>query len=159
MAVLILFTVLAGPFALALPPPAAFSFAGVSLASDLKEIAARHPHSSARDGYIYIDPADAHDHISGIGISGTGATRRVRITFETRDARQQPQYPACTEVEATLARSFGPPTQIRRFREESSWRADRIWSSQTEELTLLCFRDTSAGRYLAEAVQITRSQR
>jgi len=41
-----------------------------------------------------------------------------------------------------------------RFYEEASRRADRVWQSPAEQLTLICF-EGPRRRLLAEAVQIT----
>jgi hypothetical protein len=131
-----------------------FFYAGVSLSSDLEVVAARYPHSTRQDSYIRLGPEDVHDHISGIEVSGTGHNRRVRVIFELQDATGQPQYPRCRAIEARIASTFGPPQEIRRFAEEASPRADRIWRSETEQLALLCFGGVG-GVFLAEAVQIT----
>lgn len=133
----------------------AFSFAGLSLGSDLNQVATRYPHSDRVGSYIHVAPNDSHDHISGIEISGAGATRRVRVSFESRRQGQQPEYPTCAHVQAKLEKRFGPPSSIRRFAEEASRRADRLWRSRTEVLTLICF-GGSRGQWLAEAVQINR---
>jgi hypothetical protein len=132
-----------------------FTFAGIGLESDLKAVAARYPHSTPESGYVRLAPEDIHDHVSSIGISGTGAGRRVRITFETDGPSGGPEYPRCKTIESKLIAQFGAPHDIRRFSEEASQRADRIWRSQSEELTLLCFKG-ARGTYWAEAVQIAR---
>ena len=132
-----------------------FSYAGVSLASDFKAVAARYPHSTPQDNYVRLDPADIHDHISAIELSGDGPSRRVRILFEIQESDARLRYPLCRDVEKKIASTFGRPNQIRRFAEEASPRADRIWRSDTEELTLVCFGD-GGGIFRAEAVQITR---
>lgn len=131
-----------------------FAFAGVSLSSDFRAVAARYPHSRPQSEYVSLAPEDVHDHISAIEVSGTGSTRRVRIAFETRGASGQPEYPRCATIEAQLIGQFGRPQAVRRFMEEASPRADRIWRSRTEELTLVCF-EAERGRLWAEAVQIT----
>ena len=136
------------------PQISGFSFAGIGLDSDFAAVAARYRHSTPQDSYISIASEDSHDHISGIAISGSGPTRRVRITFETRSSGQRPDYPACAEVQAKLARLYGPPRQIRRFSEEASRRADRVWRSRAEELVLICF-EGAQRKFYAEAVQIT----
>jgi hypothetical protein len=130
-----------------------FSFAGVSLSSDFRAVAARYPHSRPQSEYVSLAPEDVHDHISTIEVSGTGSTRRVRIAFETRGLGGQAEYPRCRVLEAKLIGQFGRPQTISRFMEEASPRADRIWRSQTEELTLMCFAEH--GHLWAEAVQIT----
>jgi hypothetical protein len=137
------------------PPQArSFTYAGIGLGSDFKTIAARHPHSTPQGEYLRLEPEDMHDHISGIGVSGTGAGRRVRITFEMVGPKDRPLYPKCGEIEATLVKAYGPPQDIRRFSEEASPRADRIWRSAGEEMTLVCFREHRV--LWAEAVQIIR---
>jgi hypothetical protein len=144
---------LVAPFGASLPQIRAFSFAGVSLASDLNQVAARYRNSQRSGSYIYVDPRDSHDHISGIEVSGSGPARRVRVSFEMRRDGRSPKFPTCAEVQAKLERQFGRPHNIRRFSEEASRRADRVWRSRSEELTLICFAGSRA-RWLAEAVQI-----
>ena len=135
-------------------PTVRFSFHGIGLSSDFTAVAARYPHSVPRDDhYLPLAPEDQHDHISAIEISGQAATRRVRIGFETQyDTRLD--YPRCRVIEAKLVAQFGPPQEIRRFDEEASARADRIWTSPREQLTLICFQGAD-GRLAAEAVLIT----
>jgi hypothetical protein len=134
-----------------------FSFAGITLDSNLDEIARQYPHSQRAGEFIYLAAQDSRDHMSGIELSGAGPTRRVRVSFETRGAgaRPKPDYPACADLQRTLERQFGPPGAIRTFSEESSQRADRYWQHDSESLTLLCFKGPD-GRLLAEAVQINR---
>jgi hypothetical protein len=131
-----------------------FAFAGISLRSDLKTIAARYPHSSPDGDYLRLEPTDIHDHIAAIGISGTGPNRRARISFELQGASGALDYPGCRAIEEKLVGDFGSPQVIRRFSEEASLRADRVWQSKHEELTLICFKG-ARGVYWAEAVQIT----
>jgi hypothetical protein len=131
-----------------------FTYAGVGLASDLASVAARYPHSTPQGDYIRLEPTDIRDHVSAIEVSGTGPSRRVRVGFETQDSSGRPDYPRCRAIEAGLVARFGRPRDIRRFSEEASPRADRVWRSATEELTLVCFRE--AGAWWAEAVQIAR---
>ncbi|NOT10143.1 MAG: hypothetical protein HOP28_18270 [Gemmatimonadales bacterium] len=133
----------------------AFTFAGVGLRSDFKAVAARYPHSVPQDQYISLARQDIHDHISAIGVSGSGETRRVRISFEITPDGGRPAYPSCAEIEAKLVKAYGPPHEIHRFSEEASPRADRIWRSTTEQLILICFQAPQGGRLFAEAVQIT----
>ena len=130
-----------------------FGYAGIGLGSEPEAVAARHPGSTLQGDYLRLAPDDTLDHISAIGISGTAATRRVRIGFELTQATGSPTYPRCSAVEARLGRDFGSPQEIRRFTEEASPRADRVWRSPTEEMTLICFRD--GGVLRAEAVLIT----
>lgn len=129
------------------------SYAGISLNSDFQAVAARYPHSRPEREYISLAPEDVHDHISAIEISGTGSTRRVRIAFETSGAGGHPEYPSCATIEARVSHQFGRPQAVRRFMEEASPRADRVWHSRTESLTLICF--SEKGHLWAEAVQIT----
>ena len=140
---------------LAVPPQGTeYAYAGVSLSSDFRAVAARYPHSIPQEGYVHLEPEDVHDHISAIEVSGAGPNRRVRIIFEMVDPTGQPQYPRCSEIEAKLVSTYGVPQEIRRFSEEASPRADRVWQSGSEQLVLVCFRQ---GRvFWAEAVQITR---
>jgi hypothetical protein len=152
MKIVLRLALVAIPVASVLSQPGGFSFAGVSLSSDFKTVAARYRRSTPQASYISLVPEDSHDHISAIGISGAGPTRRVRIAFEIRTAKGL-EYPTCAEMEARIVRSYGRPQQIRRFDEEASKRADRIWQSKIEELALLCFARPGA-RLLSEAVQI-----
>ncbi|HET8625551.1 MAG TPA: hypothetical protein VFM14_18465 [Gemmatimonadales bacterium] len=130
-----------------------FAYTGISLRSDLMAVAARHPNSTLQGDYLRLAPEDMQDHISAVAISGTGAARRVRIMFEVQRPNGPPDYPRCRDIEARLTGDFGAPHAIRRFSEEASPRADRIWRSGTEELTLICFKG-ARGVYRAEAVQI-----
>ena len=155
-----MFTVLKHMILLMLPVTApaqspAFSFAGITLDSELNQVARRYVHSSRTGEYIYVAPEDSHDHISAIEISGAGALRRVRISFEFRRRGQPPDFPHCAKVQTKLEQRFGPPSSIRRFTEEASRRMDRAWRSPTQELTLICF-GGPGGRWFAEAVQINR---
>lgn len=135
-----------------------FTFAGVGLQSDFKTVVARYPHSRPQDQYVSLDAQDIHDHISAIEVSGAGPTRRVRIAFETHPAGKRVDYPSCAAVETTLVQRYGPPQDIHHFVEEASPRADRVWRSATEELTLICFKGPGR-QFLAEAVQITPRRR
>jgi hypothetical protein len=135
----------------------AFSFAGVSLRSDFRAVAARYPHSTPQSEYVLLAPEDVRDHISAIEVSGSGATRRVRVSFETQGTGSEPEYPRCATIESKVSTQFGRPQEIRRFMEEASPRADRIWRSETEELALLCF--SHHGHLWAEAVHITPRDR
>jgi hypothetical protein len=140
------------------PPPqrtAPFTFDGVGLASDFKTVAAKYKNSQPDDGYVRLSPADIHDHISSIEVSGSGAARRVRIGFEL-DGPKGPIYPTCAAIEQRVAKAFGKPDEIRRFSEEATPRADRIWKSAAETMTVLCFQQRS--QWLAEAVMITPSR-
>ena len=136
-------------------PGVPFMFDGVGLSSDFRAVAARYPHSTPQDQYVSLAPQDVHDHISAIEVSGAGKNRRVRIAFETRTPSGRLDYPTCAAVEAKVTAQFGRPQEIRRFEEEASPRADRIWRSPTEEMVLLCFTPPHGRRLLAEAVQIT----
>ena len=129
-----------------------FVFAGVGLQSELQEVAVRYPRSVSLGRSLVLAPEDAHDGISTIEISGAGAGRRVRISFETRPAGLELEYPPCRAVETGLVQQYGQPQEILRFTEAASRRADRVWRSSTEEMRLICFRGT--GRLLAEAVLI-----
>ncbi len=135
--------------------PPTFTFDGVSLDTDFKIIAAKYKGSDVQDAYVRLSPADVHDHISSIEVSGAGASRRVRIGFELESAKG-PIYPTCADIEQRLTQPYGKPDDIRRFSEEATPRADRIWRSPTEMLTLLCFQ--SRTQWLAEAVMITPSR-
>ena len=130
-----------------------FTYAGIGLGTELPALAVRHPGATLQGDYLRLSPDDTRDHISAVGISGTGTARRVRIMFERTSSAGSPVYPRCTEVETRLGRDFGSPQEVRRFTEEASPRADRVSRSSTEEMTLICFRNR--GVFRAEAVQIT----
>ena len=124
-------------------------FDGIGLESDFKHVASRFPHSRPQDQHVSLAPEDIHDHISAIEVSGEGKTRRVRVSFETLPDGTHADYPSCAAVEATLVKRYGRPSHVRRFTEEASPRADRVWRSAGEELTLLCFQRPGArGRFL-----------
>ena len=131
-----------------------FSFAGVGLRSDIREVASRYPHSSPDNGYLILSPQDVHDHISEIGLTGEGPTRRVRVGFETRPDGRHLDYPPCAAIEAKLVSRFGRPNAVRRFDEEATVRVDRVWQSPAEEMMLMCFVGPRR-REVAEAVVIT----
>jgi len=131
-----------------------FTYDSVGLTSDFSTVARRFPHSVPQDQYVSLVPEDIHDHISAVEVSGQGAIRRVRIAFETRPDGEHPDYPACAVIERQLVARYGKAHEIHQFMEEASPRADRIWRSRTEVLTLICFQD-APGELLAEAVQIT----
>jgi hypothetical protein len=131
-----------------------FAYAGIGLNTDLKAVAARYPHSTFQGSYVHLAPEDIHDHISVVEVSGSGASRRVRVAFELQRPDGTLDYPRCSVVEAELVGTYGSPREIRRFSEEASPRADRIWQSKTEVMTLICFKG-AGGTYLAEAVQIS----
>lgn|SRR5262245_38552038 len=130
-----------------------FSFAGISLDSDFKTVAARYPHSRPQDQYVSLAPEDVHDHVTSIAISGTGRSRLVRIAFDLARDGGAPDYPSCEGIEAMVVAEYGRPTTVRRFYEERMRRADRVWQSVGEEMQLVCF-EGSRNRFLAEAVQI-----
>ena len=132
-----------------------FSFAGVDLDSEFDRVAARFPHSASQGQHLSIAPADVHDHVTAIDMSGHGQSRRVRISFEQQRPGGALDYPACERIEAILVRAYGRPTSVLRFTEERTTRADRVWQSAGEEMRLVCFSDKRPG-FLAEAVQITR---
>ena len=132
--------------------PSPFTFDGVGLDTDFKAVAAKYKNSERQDAYVRLSPADVHDHISSIEVSGTGATRRVRIGFEL-ESPKGPVYPTCAAIEQRITKTYGKPDDIRRFSEEATPRADRVWKSAAETMTLLCFQQR--GQWLAEAVMIT----
>lgn len=132
-----------------------FTFEGLGLDSDIASIAAQYPHSTRVGDYIYVAPEDGRGRISGIGLSGAGRTRRLRLSFESSRPRGSPLYPLCGDVQRNLEKRYGPPQTVRDFNEEASPRSDRIWESATEQMTLVCF--LSPGRrtpLFAEAVVI-----
>ncbi len=128
-----------------------FSYAGIGLRTGFDSLAGTFPRSQRSDGYIYVSADEARHHIYGIEISGSGETRRVRLSFERRGEAGPPQYPGCAAVQRDLAGRFGEPTEVREFNEEAMERSDRRWQGETEELILICFRGTG-GHLYAEAV-------
>jgi hypothetical protein len=128
------------------------TFAGIGLRSELDSVAVRFPHSQRAGDYLYVAPEDSREHISVIGISGSGDSRRVRISFERRREPAGPEYPTCAAVQAGIARRFGRPDSIRTFTEEATERSDRLWRRGLEALTLVCFRRAPGARLWAEAV-------
>jgi hypothetical protein len=134
--------------------PTSFEFAGIGLDSDLDAVARRYPGSQRVGDYLHVASREVRDHITGIGISGAGPTRRVRLGFEKTTDEGPPLYPVCADVERRLTRDYGPPGAIREFDEEAMRRMDRVWSNEFEELVLMCFKDAS-GRVRAEGVTIT----
>ncbi len=129
------------------------TFSGIGLRSEFDSVASEFPHSERAGQYIYVSPEDSRDHIYGIGISGAGNNRFVRISFERQRERRRLEYPTCATVQSQIARQFGRPDDTRRFAEEATTRSDRLWVRGSEELTLMCFRSGSA-RLWAEAVVI-----
>jgi len=125
-----------------------FSFAGVSLDTDLESLAATLPLSLRTSGYIRVAPEESTHHIGSIEIGPT----RVRIGFELRDEAARPVYPACEPIHAELVARFGEPVEARSFHEEAMERLDRLWRTETEELALVCFR--SDEEFRVEAVMI-----
>jgi hypothetical protein len=80
----------------------------------------------------------------------------VRLSLERpRDAtgRAQPVYPKCKVIESSLRARYGAPDEVRKFAEEASKHADRIWKGKQETLTLACFAGPN-GELLAEAAVI-----
>jgi hypothetical protein len=134
-----------------------FTFAGIGLNSNLESVAAAYPHSNHVGEYLYVAPQDRRQHMAVVELSGSGATRRLRISFEIPGRGGQPVYPKCAAVHKGLADRYGPPVAVRNFDEESSRRSDRVWQSSREEMTLVCFRRPGQRRtseFLAEAVVI-----
>jgi hypothetical protein len=103
------------------------TFAGIGLRSELDSVAVRFPHSQRAGDYLYVAPEDSREHISVIGISGSGDSRRVRLSFERRREPSGLDYPTCAAVQAGIVRRFGRPDSIRTFAEEATERSDRLW--------------------------------
>ena len=135
----------------------AFSYSNVGLASDLAAVAMRYPRSTLVGEYLYIAREEIRDFVTGIGLSGAGATRRLRISFESARGNREPMYPACADVQRSLEVRYGRPQAVREFSEEASPRSDRIWTAVDEEMTLVCFQPPGRRvRFMAEALVIVR---
>jgi hypothetical protein len=132
------------------------TFSGIGLRSELDRVAVQFPHSDRSGDYIYVAPEDARDHISAISISGAGATRFVRISFERRLQPAGLEYPTCAAVQRKIAGPFGQPDSTLEFAEEATERSDRLWRRGGEALRLMCFRTGPGRRLWAEAVTIER---
>ncbi|MCI0420242.1 MAG: hypothetical protein L0387_32080 [Acidobacteria bacterium] len=136
------------------------AFAGLSRRTTVEELKKRYPKSSMVGDYMYVSNADSHDHIYGIEIPGTDAAGRLRLAFERargEGAGSRPQYPPCRQVLAVLEKSYGSPTKVEEFSEESSRNRRLSWMKHGEVLSLHCFRMDSKV-FLAEAVSITGSR-
>ena len=132
-----------------------FTYSGIGLDATIEALVSRYPHSTRVGDFIYVDAADIRDAVTGIGISGTGAGKRVRLSFESRLEKGEPRYPVCSDIRRPLEMRYGSPQSVREFNEEASRRSDAVWQSATEELTLVCF--TPPGRRsvrMAEAVVV-----
>src|SRR5687767_1145481 len=88
-----------------------FSFAGLSLRATMEELRMKYPRSTAIEGLIYLSDQDSHDHISTIGLSGSGSARTLTIHFE-RQRNGTAAYPACEKVLADVERRYGRPARI-----------------------------------------------
>jgi hypothetical protein len=130
------------------------TFSGIGLHSELDSIAAQFPHSDRSGDYIYIAPEDSRDHISAISISGVGARRFVRISFERRREPAAPEYPTCAAVQSKISPQAGLPDSTLDFAEEATERSDRLWRRGGEALRLMCFRNGPGRQLWAEAVII-----
>jgi len=148
-----------GPVPPAPAEEAGFRFAGLKVTSDLGAVATGFPHSRRAGDYLYVAPQDSRDHIYGIELSGTGESRRLRISFErpreVPEDPDSPRTPPCNRIQEQVERQYGPPRSVREFAEESARRSDRQWERDGEQLTLVCHGGTD-GLLCAEAVVIVR---
>ncbi|HJX16273.1 MAG TPA: hypothetical protein VJ386_11100 [Candidatus Deferrimicrobiaceae bacterium] len=148
-----------GPVPPAPAGEAGFRFAGLKVTSDLGAVATGFPHSRRAGDYLYVAPQDSRDHIYGIELSGTGESRRLRISFErpleVPEDPDSPRTPPCNRIQEQVERQYGPPRSVREFAEESARRSDRQWERDGEQLTLVCHGGTD-GLLCAEAVVIVR---
>lgn len=117
-----------------------FTFHGIGLGSDLAAVATRYPGARYSGDTIYVS-ASASRRETVIQLSGTGPTRRLRISFEARGGGDRAVYPACADIHGELETRYGAPAEVRNVVEEASPRSDRIWRIANEEMTLVCFRE------------------
>jgi hypothetical protein len=129
-----------------------FAYAGIGLDATAGSMRAKFPNSKVAGDYVHVADQDSRDHVYGIGIPGAKKPRSVRVSFE-RPGGSRPGFPKCKVVEARLRAGFGAPHEIRKFAEERSPRADRVWKGARETMTLVCFAGPN-GELLAEAVVI-----
>ena len=133
-----------------------FAYADIDLQTTLAEARKRFPSSKVVGDTIYVSDRDRRDQVSGVRLASSGKPRAVRLSFERpRDAagRAQPQFPKCKLIESDLRARYGAPDEVKKFAAEAQLRADRVWKSARETLTLVCFAGPS-GELLAEAVVI-----
>ena len=133
-----------------------FEYAGIGLDTRPAAVEQRFPNSKVVGDALYVDPRDSRDHISVIRFAGGRNPRAVRVGFERSvagDRRSLPRFPKCKAVEGSLRAKYGAPDEVRRFSEEASQRAERVWKGERETLTLACFVGPGT-ELLAEAVVI-----
>jgi hypothetical protein len=132
-----------------------FAYADIGLQTTLSEARKRFPSSKVVGDTIYVADRDRRDQLSGVQLASSGKPRTVRLSFERpRDAagRAQPQFPKCKLIESDLRARYGAP-EVNKFAARAQLRADRVWKSARETLTLVCFAGPN-GELLAEAVVI-----
>lgn len=118
------------------------AYSGIGLATMMTALKTQFPNSRADGDALEVDERDSRDHIYGVQLIGRGKSRVVRIGFARPsggESRKQPRFPKCKVVEAAVRAKHGAPDEVRKFSEEATQRADRIWKSSGETLTLRCF--------------------
>jgi hypothetical protein len=129
-----------------------FAYSGIGLDATAAGMRARFPNSKLAGDYVHVADKDSRDHVYGVGLPGAKKPRSVRVSFE-RPGGSRPGHPKCKVVEARLRAGYGAPGEIRKFAQERNPRADRIWKSDRETMTLVCLAGPN-GELLAEAVVI-----
>jgi hypothetical protein len=128
-----------------------FSFAGLDLGLTTKDLRVKYPRSSVvGDTLVHLSDTDAHDHISSIALSGSGAAKRLRIFFERNQQTGRPIYPRCEDVLTVLQKRYGSPTNIVDAAEEQALNRRFEWNAARETLTLMCFRMPRQPLYASE---------
>ena len=138
-----------------------FALAGLSLATSHQDLENRYPHSHLLASYVYVSPADSHDHIYGVEIRGDNPNGRLRINFERpapTDGRGRPHYPSCEKIATALKKAYGAPTRVDEFTEEAAQNRRLFWTGDGEDMVLMCFR-LGTRAYLTEAIMVTPARR
>ena len=144
---------LVGVFFSAVPATAAlgadaFSYAGIGLDTTAAGVKPTFPNSRIVGNDVHVAERDSRDHIYGIRLAGGRKPRVVQISFERPQATAAGArfaYPTCKAVEAELRARYGAPDEVRKFVEGPSPRADRVWQSEREAMTLNCFQGEHGG--------------
>ena len=119
---------------------ARFSFAGLDLGVTMKDLRLKYPQSQVLDDrLVYLSEKESHDHISTIGLSGTGSARSLQITFERRQRDGKATYPPCQKLLSGLEQRYGRPARIVDGQEEQARNRRFEWNTSAETLTLGCF--------------------
>lgn len=127
-----------------------FEYAGLSRATTLEDVAKRYPNSAVSGAYVYVSPKDTHDHIFGIELFGPNLSNRLRIDFGSPDHK----YPLCKVIESSIVSRYGPPSEVRKFREEAQQNRVLAWKLKLETVSLECFRSVENAQYFAEAIAV-----